>query len=271
MRKNLPVTQQGHTLEPGATLMSTTDTKSRIRYANEEFVRISGFELEELVGQPHNMVRHPDMPPEAFRDMWETLKSGEAWAGLVKNRCKNGDFYWVKANVTPVTRDGRAAGYLSVRVAPTPEEVESAEHLYGEMREGRAEHLTMRKGVLLRKGLRSILDLPRTISFARRVRLPLAAVAVAAAYALFTSGASAEAWAAVAGTLAFTALWLESTVVRPVRALAEHSRAVATGAPDTRPVDRLDELGLVTRSVNQIAVMFRWIINDISSQVGAVR
>ncbi|MEL6904341.1 MAG: PAS domain S-box protein, partial [Planctomycetota bacterium] len=73
MRKNLPVTQQGHTLEPGATLMSTTDTKSRIRYANEEFVRISGFELEELVGQPHNMVRHPDMPPEAFRDMWETL------------------------------------------------------------------------------------------------------------------------------------------------------------------------------------------------------
>ncbi|MEL6906430.1 MAG: methyl-accepting chemotaxis protein, partial [Planctomycetota bacterium] len=213
----------------------------------------------------------PDMPPEAFRDMWETLKSGEAWAGLVKNRCKNGDFYWVKANVTPVTRDGRAAGYLSVRVAPTPEEVESAEHLYGEMREGRAEHLTMRKGVLLRKGLRSILDLPRTISFARRVRLPLAAVAVAAAYALFTSGASAEAWAAVAGTLAFTALWLESTVVRPVRALAEHSRAVATGAPDTRPVDRLDELGLVTRSVNQIAVMFRWIINDISSQVGAVR
>ena len=110
------VTQQEFEFPEGATLMSTTDPSSHITYTNEAFVAISGFSRAELQGQPHNVVRHPDMPKQAFADMWATLKGGEPWTALVKNRRKNGDHYWVRANATPVVRDGRQAGYMSVRI-----------------------------------------------------------------------------------------------------------------------------------------------------------
>jgi aerotaxis receptor len=104
MRTNLPVTQREHPLPEGVTLMSTTDTTSRIRYANAPFVQVSGFSRDELIGQPHNIVRHPDMPAEAFADMWATLKQGASWTALVKNRRKDDDHYWVRANATPIVR-----------------------------------------------------------------------------------------------------------------------------------------------------------------------
>ena len=102
MRDNGPVTQQEYEISADTPLVSTTDLQSRITYCNPAFIAASGFEREELLGEPHNMIRHPDMPAEAFRDMWDTLKAGEPWTALVKNRRKNGDFYWVRANVTPV-------------------------------------------------------------------------------------------------------------------------------------------------------------------------
>ena len=111
-------TQQEFDFPDGATLMSTTDPSSHITYANEAFVAISGFPRAELQGQPHNVVRHPDMPKQAFADMWATLKAGEAWTGIVKNRRKNGEYYWVRANVTPLVRGGSIVGYLSVRTRP---------------------------------------------------------------------------------------------------------------------------------------------------------
>ncbi|WP_291066587.1 PAS domain-containing protein [Hydrogenophaga sp.] len=98
--------------------MSATDLESRITYANAAFVSISGYSIQELLGQPHKLVRHPDMPAAAFADMWATLKAGLSWTGLVKNRCKNGDFYWVRANVSPMVRDGRLVGCISVRTKP---------------------------------------------------------------------------------------------------------------------------------------------------------
>ena len=115
MRQNLPVTQREYSFPADATLMSCTDTQSHIVYANEAFIQVSGFTREEIAGQPHNMVRHPDMPREAFADMWDTLKAGMSWTALVKNRRKDGDHYWVRANATPVVRDGRVTGYMSVR------------------------------------------------------------------------------------------------------------------------------------------------------------
>lgn len=87
-------------------LVSTTDLQSYIKYANPEFIRISGFTEDELLGSPHNMVRHPDMPKEAFKSLWDTVQSGKSWVGMVKNRCKNGDFYWVDAYVTPIVEGG---------------------------------------------------------------------------------------------------------------------------------------------------------------------
>jgi len=96
MRNNVPVTQREFDFPANATLMSTTDIQGNITYANDAFIEVSGFSREEIEGQPHNMVRHPDMPKEAFADMWSTLKSGEPWTSLVKNRRKNGDHYWVR-------------------------------------------------------------------------------------------------------------------------------------------------------------------------------
>ncbi|MCA8757751.1 PAS domain-containing protein [Klebsiella pneumoniae] len=107
-------------------------------YVNPDFIKISGFTEEELLGQPHNIVRHPDMPPAAFEHMWSTLKSGRSWMGLVKNRCKNGDHYWVSAYVTPIAKNGSIVEYQSVRTKPEPEQVLAAEKLYAQLRSGKA-------------------------------------------------------------------------------------------------------------------------------------
>jgi aerotaxis receptor len=123
MRINQPITDREFDFPPGVTLMSTTDTQSHITYANAAFVAVSGYERDELTQQPHNLVRHPDMPVEAFADMWRTLKGGESWTALVKNRRKNGDHYWVRANATPMQRGGRLVGYMSVRTPPSREEI----------------------------------------------------------------------------------------------------------------------------------------------------
>ncbi|MCH7345360.1 methyl-accepting chemotaxis protein [Pelomonas sp. CA6] len=134
MRINNPVTQREFPFPPGQTLVSVTDPKGRIVYCNAAFVEVSGYARSELLGQPHNLVRHPDMPEEAFRDLWATIAEGRPWAGLVKNRRKDGDHYWVMANATPVRREGRTVGYLSVRTAPTRAQVEQADRLYARMR-----------------------------------------------------------------------------------------------------------------------------------------
>ncbi|HFD92393.1 MAG TPA: PAS domain S-box protein [Gammaproteobacteria bacterium] len=130
MKVNLPVTGVEHELQEGEFIVSTTDLKGITTYANEAFIRISGFTEEELIGKSHNVVRHPDMPPAAFADLWATLKAGKSWMGIVKNRCKNGDHYWVDAYVTPMFEHGQIVGYQSVRVKPSRDDVERAENLY---------------------------------------------------------------------------------------------------------------------------------------------
>jgi aerotaxis receptor len=136
MRKNLPVTQREVTLRPGSRLISTTDLKGVMTYCNEDFVAISGYARDELIGQPHNLIRHPDMPPSVFQGMWTYLKAGKAWMGVVKNRTKSGDHYWVSAYVTPIFEQGRMVGYESVRVAPTRDQVARAEALYARLGAG---------------------------------------------------------------------------------------------------------------------------------------
>jgi len=136
MRKNLPVTQIERDYPDEERLISETDLRGVITAANASFCAVCGYSREELVGQPHNIVRHPDMPPEAFRDMWRTIQAGERWVGLVKNRCKNGDHYWVRAVVSPIKVDGKIVGYRSVRRKPTREEIAAAEELYRRMNAG---------------------------------------------------------------------------------------------------------------------------------------
>lgn len=138
MRTNLPVTNNEIVLQETTLIVSKTDLKGQITYINRDFVEISGFSESELLGQPHNLVRHPDMPAEAFEDMWRDLKNGLPWVGMVKNRCKNGDHYWVEAHAAPMQEKGQVIGYMSVRRKLAPAAIEAAESAYAAFRENRA-------------------------------------------------------------------------------------------------------------------------------------
>ena len=138
MKVNLPVTQTEVPFPKGRYIVSRTDLKGSITYANDTFVAISGFTREELIGKNHNLVRHPDMLPGAFAWLWETIKEGRPWRGIVKNRCKNGDYYWVDALVVPVLKNNETIGYMSVRTEPTRQQVADAEALYRQLKDGKA-------------------------------------------------------------------------------------------------------------------------------------
>jgi len=146
MRTNLPVTDKEFVLKDDTLIVSKTDLEGRITYVNRDFVEVSGFSERELIGESHNIVRHPDMPPEAFEDLWRTLKEGRPWTGYVKNRCKNGDYYWVLANATPIWEAGRVAGYLSVCRRVDPAGVAEADALYRCFREKKQGKLRLRYG-----------------------------------------------------------------------------------------------------------------------------
>ncbi|CDK98591.1 Methyl-accepting chemotaxis protein [Magnetospirillum gryphiswaldense MSR-1 v2] len=153
MRVNEPITGREIEMADGDVLVSKTDTGGRITFVNQAFIAISGFAEDELIGAPHNLVRHPHMPPEAFADLWKTVKAGLPWEGLVKNRCKSGDHYWVRANVTPEMEDGRAVGYISIRSKPARQDIQAAEQLYAAMREGRLGGRQLHEGRLVDSGL----------------------------------------------------------------------------------------------------------------------
>ena len=138
MRSNLPVTQHELFLQPRRPIVTKTDPGGLITYANRAFIDISGFTEEELIGQPHNIVRHPAMPPEAFEDMWRTIQAGHSWRGIVKNRSKCGGFYWVEAYVTPLTENGQTVGFMSVRTPPTQQQKIDAEKCCAEVKAKRA-------------------------------------------------------------------------------------------------------------------------------------
>ena len=153
MRINQPVTQREVTFTANDIIVSITDLQGNITDVNPSFIAISGFSKVELIGQPHNIVRHPDMPAEAYADMWSNLKQGRPWTGVVKNRCKNGDFYWVIANATPIFNQGQITGYMSVRTQPSREEIAAAEQAYRLFREGKAGNLRISQGKVINNTL----------------------------------------------------------------------------------------------------------------------
>ncbi len=135
MRVNSPVTQRAVDYDENTNILSTTDPESYITYVNNDFVRISGFSANDVDGETHNLVRHPDMPKPAFAEMWRRLQQGDSWMGVVKNRCKNGDHYWVDAYATPIKKDGKTSEYQSVRVRPSEGMIQRADALYALLRD----------------------------------------------------------------------------------------------------------------------------------------
>ena len=153
MRHNQPVTDREYEIRDDQNLISRTDMQGRITYASPTFVEVSGFSREELIGSPHNLIRHPDMPEAAFANLWQTIEVGEIWSGLVKNRRKNGDFYWVHAHVVPILENGEIQGVTSVRVRPAPEAKAQAEAVYRRLREGDGRGIRLERGRIRRGGL----------------------------------------------------------------------------------------------------------------------
>jgi aerotaxis receptor len=146
MRNNGPVTGREVFMKDGSTIVSSTDEKGKIRFVNEDFVEISGFTREELLGQPHNLVRHCDMPPEAFEDLWRDLKAGRPWSGYVKNRTKSGDHYWVQANAMPVIENGVITGYVSIRSKPDSATTQAVGKIYQQFIDRKAGTLRIEHG-----------------------------------------------------------------------------------------------------------------------------
>lgn len=169
MRSNMPVTNNEYVLTDSDSIVSKTDLQGNITYINEDFKRISGFTEAELMGQPQNIVRHPDMPVEAFADFWAALKAGRPWTGMVKNRCKNGDYYWVVANATPIYERGQLIGYMSVRGKPSHTQVEAANRAYQLFRDGKAGNLKIKDGKVVKSSLLGKLNVFNDMSIKARL------------------------------------------------------------------------------------------------------
>ncbi|SAH33345.1 methyl-accepting chemotaxis protein [Enterobacter hormaechei] len=262
------VTQYEYPLDDDTTLMSTTDLHSYMTHTNDTFVQVSGFTLQELLGQPHNIVRHPDMPKAAFADMWYTLQKGEPWSGIVKNRRKNGDHYWVRANAVPMVRNGQMTGYMSIRTRATEDEVAAVEPLYKALNEGRCKK-RIHKGLVVRKGWLGKLP---AMPLRWRVRSVMAILFAVMAATLVASAAGWASLVAAAVVMLLGTLVFEQQIVRPVENVARQALRVATGERNSvQHLNRSDELGLTLRAVGQLGLMCRWLINDVSSQVVSVR
>eukprot|EP01034_Spumella_vulgaris_P046498 gene46498-57980_t len=235
MKINLPVTGRNVDIAQDANILSTTDLGSSITYANQDFIDVSGYSREELLGAPHNLLRHPDMPSAAFAHMWQTLKSGRSWMGMVKNRCKNGDHYWVSAYASPVTRDGVAVEYQSVRTRPDARRVMAAERVYARLRTGT-------------RRMRPVLKMPLKLSL------------VTGATCALTWGAgvglASYPWAVqVLGLAALGAVGIlgVNLLLRPLRQLSERARRIADN-PVSQAIytGRADELGQIGFAVQML-------------------
>ncbi|MBD7978894.1 PAS domain-containing methyl-accepting chemotaxis protein [Pseudomonadaceae bacterium Sa2CUA2] len=256
MRKNLPVTGRNVDLPEHANIFSTTSPKGLISHVNAQFVQISGFSEAELRGQPHNIVRHPDMPSAAFEQMWATLKRGRSWMGLIKNRCKNGDHYWVSAFVTPISKDGDTVEYQSVRTKPDPAHVRAAEQLYEQLRAGQSPRI-----------LRTPLELRLKLMLLVSACLGLSTFAVASLFALPLVSALLIAGLGAASSSIAIALLLAPLIQLTARArdIADNalSQALYTG--------RADEFGQIEFALRMAqaetgAVLGR--LGDASTQLG---
>ncbi|MDM7456647.1 MAG: methyl-accepting chemotaxis protein [Tepidimonas sp.] len=276
MRINLPVTQKAYEFSADQTLISVTDVKGRITYANNNFVAVSGFTREELLGQPHNILRHPDMPEEAFRDMWATiLDHKRPWSGLVKNRRKNGDHYWVRANVTPVCEGPEVVGFLSVRTKATADEIQAAEALYARMR-AEAERGRLRTrlqfGEVVREGV--LFALARALRPGLRGRIVLA-VAAAGLLPVLGHGLGWPWWAGLIGAALVTATaatLIETTFMRPLRRIVEQAEHLASGdLVEPIAIDTHHELRRIQLSLQQLEVGVRTVVRDIRHEVANLR
>jgi aerotaxis receptor len=274
MRNNQPVTGHEYEFPSSHMLVSATDLTGRIQYCNPAFIAVSGFTRDELIGQPHNLIRHPDMPREAFADMWATIRDGRPWTALVKNRRKNGDHYWVHANVTPVVEKGAVVGYLSVRVKPERNAVRTAEALYARMRTGESRGVQLRRGVVVRTGVLGRLQALMRLPVATRAAIGYAITPLAlllTGLAAWQGAPPVPFWMAFGVTTAVSiASWqvLTRQLAAPIRDMSGFATRLAAGdlTADLQ-IARHDDLGDVLQALNQLKANLAAIVYDVRAQI----
>jgi methyl-accepting chemotaxis protein len=247
-------------------LVSTTNTKGVITTANRAFAEIAGYSESELVGVQHNLVRHPDMPASAFQDLWDTVKADRPWTGLVKNLCKNGDHYWVRANVTPLRDRGRIVGHMSVRTAPSRSEIDEAEALYAKVNSGKANLSASYSGGLGYKlanmGIRTQLTLMGFVCFL------LAAVNVAVAALVGASLWLGVSLALTLGVIFFYTSWLARHIRVPLETAIDKLHQMAEGNyTDWTYTNRTDELGQLLQSVQSTQIRIGYQVYETQVQL----
>ncbi len=285
MRNNGPVTGVEYRLREDEFIVSKTDSKGRITYVNRPFMDISGFSASELNAAPHNIVRHPDMPPAAFADLWRTLKAGKPWRGMVKNRCKNGDHYWVEANANPVWEGDKISGFMSLRTRPQQTQINEAERIYKLIREGRANHLAVEGGRVVRKGLLGQFARLRHLSFAARMTAAsVVMLGILSAMGFFTwQLLSDKASAAllgkeflaviVAGALVVGWQWwlIHFGLLRPLNDATRACQKVASGDLTLRSVGDLNnEIDGLKHAINTMAGNLASIVTDITHSASSL-
>ena len=275
MRLNLPVTQHNYDYPADELLVSTTNLKGEITHCNGAFQRVSGFDMAELLGQPHSLIRHPDVPAAAFKDLWRTIGRGQPWTGLVKNRRKNGDHYWVRANVTPIMQDGKPREYLSVRTKPTAQEIDQAEALYAAMRQAAAQgrsHVDIVQGRVYATGWRG--KLQRALEWGMQARL------LAWLLALLASAVLPEAlgWQGSAALglriglfVAVSALFLmhfRSFCLKPIENAAQEALKIA-GCNLQAPIANglTGPLGQLMQGMQQIQINLQAVVGDVRTEI----
>ena len=282
MRLNTPVSNIEYQLSDTETIVSTTDLQGNITYANPYFIEVSGYSEAELIGAPQNILRHPDMPVEAFADLWATIKGGLSWTSMVKNRRKNGDFYWVLANVTPVMENGRRVGYMSVRIKPSRLQVEQASALYQEIRNGNPHKIAISQGAPHKIGAFAKLFALTDLSLEQRIGWNLGflicvLVALTASNVLFDATPAGRPWLiALSGAAIVSALYfwhvLYDSVITPLKQAYAACQTMAGGDLTQEIVtDRKDEMGQMLRSLRQLRINLHSIVGDVRSNFEQIR
>ncbi|HEB95354.1 MAG TPA: PAS domain S-box protein [Sedimenticola thiotaurini] len=263
MKINEPVTDVEIPMQEDSVIVSKTDLKGIITYCNHTFVEISGYSEAELIGRNHNIVRHPDVPAAAFQDLWDTIRAGRPWIGIVKNRAKSGDHYWVKANVIPVQRDGQIVEYMSVRTKPTRQEIEQAEQLYRSINSG-----TFKGDRWLVRWRKRFTDLPLRWKFAAGTVLATLAVTIAAAWLAAATGSGGWQLPLTAATVSVLLgglcwLGLKRVVLKPLQFTIDQLRRISEGHYyDEIGFQRGDELGDLLRGLKTMQVRLGFEVNE---------
>ncbi|MBW7901003.1 MAG: methyl-accepting chemotaxis protein [Rhodocyclaceae bacterium] len=276
MKINLPVTDAESLLPEDEFIYSRTNLKGIVEEANEAFCKVSGFTREELVGKNHNMVRHPDMPPAAFEDLWRDLKNGRPWRGIVKNRRKDGGFYWVVANVSPVREHGKIVGYQSVRSRPKPEEIAAADAAYRRVREGDTS-IYVEHGRVVKKRpawLTALLTLRSQMSLAGLAGVGASLLLLLAAsgrVALPAEALTAVAAATLLGSLYFLFIYTPA-VNRDLNAASDWlERVLRTGDLRGRiDLDRRDVIGGIARKTDSFISSIQAVLQGVADVAGQV-